>query len=409
MDVTDSSKKRPRDPSVQSEDENLLVESKKSKSSTPESLSPSTFNSTASHSSSKSTSLPKSASLIPCSNANVPTPLSSNLVTTPVPISDKSISKQTSPTQRMSPLLKKTPSPKEEKSPHVQSEHACSPAHPKTPFLNNQHNDKVQKPNSLSPIKNYGFMSFANSAGQNPFYNFSTFQNPESTSIFSHSSPQTFSSTPSFSWNSTPSKKGKVFDTSTKKEKKKNTDDDNNDDDQEGDDDNEDEDDEWEQEETVEATGGNPSQIREYENEFTSVQSTKFSAILPIETGEENEKVKYSVRAKLYICENEGFKEKGIGTLKLNVNELENGQQKARLVMRSDNVYKILLNCNLIPGMTCMVTDSFVRFVAIENSTFTIYLFKLTNAKYAEELAESILAFTSSPDPQSTQIDNSPS
>jgi Ran-binding protein 3 len=58
--------------------------------------------------------------------------------------------------------------------------------------------------------------------------------------------------------------------------------------------------------------------------------------------------------------------------------------------MRSDGVLKVLLNCYLLPGMTCLVSDKFVRFIAIEEGKLLTYVFKLGSTKAAIELGEAI-------------------
>lgn len=94
-------------------------------------------------------------------------------------------------------------------------------------------------------------------------------------------------------------------------------------------------------------------------------------------TGEEGEKTIFSCRAKLYYFEGKEWKERGIGTLKLNetrlVDEYGSSQpsrdfsgdepedadrperivkeRKARLIMRTDGVHRVILNTPIMQGM----------------------------------------------------------
>lgn len=70
------------------------------------------------------------------------------------------------------------------------------------------------------------------------------------------------------------------------------------------------------------------------------------SATGPPETGEENENVAWTGRAKLYTFVNQdgkkSWQERGVGPLKLNVNREE--PSKARFVLRADGTHRLLLN-----------------------------------------------------------------
>lgn len=98
---------------------------------------------------------------------------------------------------------------------------------------------------------------------------------------------------------------------------------------------------------------------------------------LPVNTGEEGEETIFSCRAKLYYFEGKEWKERGIGTLKLNEtvvprddspsppppdfsgDEPEEGERsqytlkerKARLIMRTDGVHRLILNTPIVKGM----------------------------------------------------------
>ncbi|KAI9736285.1 MAG: hypothetical protein M1834_001171 [Cirrosporium novae-zelandiae] len=69
-----------------------------------------------------------------------------------------------------------------------------------------------------------------------------------------------------------------------------------------------------------------------------------------VNTGEEDEETLFSCRAKLYHFEKGEWKERGVGTLKLNSTE-KHGKTTSRLIMRTDGVYKVVLNTPIFKGM----------------------------------------------------------
>ncbi|TFK71679.1 hypothetical protein BDN72DRAFT_837399 [Pluteus cervinus] len=107
-------------------------------------------------------------------------------------------------------------------------------------------------------------------------------------------------------------------------------------------------------------------------------------------TGEEEEQTIHQVRGKLFSLDDKNWREKGSGLLKLNVRR-EDGHG-ARLVMRKDAVYTVILNVALFPGMHCSAAQDprFVRFAVFEDSQTVHYGVKVANAKIAEELLEVI-------------------
>lgn len=73
-----------------------------------------------------------------------------------------------------------------------------------------------------------------------------------------------------------------------------------------------------------------------------------------VETGEEEEKTYFSCKAKLFQFSDKEWKERGIGTFKVNV-RIVNGQENkkaARMIMRADGVLRVMLNTPLFKGMT---------------------------------------------------------
>jgi len=102
---------------------------------------------------------------------------------------------------------------------------------------------------------------------------------------------------------------------------------------------------------------------------YLATQETMQANGRVVKTGEEEEETVFACRAKLYHFEKE-WKERGVGTLKINVRhenkaladedeeqDIEAGEsfstteQKARLVMRTDGVHKVILNTPVFKSM----------------------------------------------------------
>ncbi|ORX77473.1 PH domain-like protein, partial [Anaeromyces robustus] len=111
-------------------------------------------------------------------------------------------------------------------------------------------------------------------------------------------------------------------------------------------------------------------------------------------TGEEDEECIHSVRAKLYEDENNSWKERGIGLLKINRNK-EN-KSKVRLVMRVEGILRVILNERLIPNMKFnIIQDKYISFAAISDSkTIKKYLIKCGTAMSANELYQALIKAT---------------
>jgi len=96
----------------------------------------------------------------------------------------------------------------------------------------------------------------------------------------------------------------------------------------------------------------------------------------PTNTGEEEENTVHQVKTKLYVLtkgENNqyNYKERGVGSLKLNISK----EGRARLVMRTDGAYRLILNIALFPTMDCQSIDQkSIRFVAMEDQVLHTFL-----------------------------------
>lgn len=108
-------------------------------------------------------------------------------------------------------------------------------------------------------------------------------------------------------------------------------------------------------------------------------------------TGEEDEETIQQVRGKLFVLSSQSqWKERGTGSLRLNVRR-DDGSG-ARLLMRKEAVFTVILNITLFKGMSCFLAQDprYLRFSAIEDGKTTHYNLRVQNAKIAQELLDSI-------------------
>jgi hypothetical protein len=88
-----------------------------------------------------------------------------------------------------------------------------------------------------------------------------------------------------------------------------------------------------------------------------------------VKTGEEDEQTVYQHKAKLLVLDTKSnhWKERGSGTFRINV---KNATSQARLVMRTDSVYRLILNLLLFPEIKVfLMQERFVRFAGFESET----------------------------------------
>lgn len=69
-----------------------------------------------------------------------------------------------------------------------------------------------------------------------------------------------------------------------------------------------------------------------------------------VETGEEEEETVFSCKAKLFHF-NKEWKERGLGTFKVNVRKNADGKQTGRMIMRADGAGRVMLNSIIFKGM----------------------------------------------------------
>ncbi|TFK48503.1 hypothetical protein OE88DRAFT_1664351 [Heliocybe sulcata] len=126
------------------------------------------------------------------------------------------------------------------------------------------------------------------------------------------------------------------------------------------------------------------------EDEWTSKNKLDLSE-QDLTTGEEDEETIQQVRGKLFVLSSQSqWKERGTGTLRLNVRR-DDGTG-ARLLMRKEAVFTVILNITLFKGMSCFLAQDprYLRFSAIEDGKATHYNLRVPNAKIAQELLETI-------------------
>jgi len=80
----------------------------------------------------------------------------------------------------------------------------------------------------------------------------------------------------------------------------------------------------------------------------------------------------------------------GTGMLTLNVRISDAGG--ARLIMRKEGVYTVILNAMLFRGMRCFLSSDprYIRFSTIEDRSATHYNLRVSTAKIAKGLVEDI-------------------
>ncbi|GME82619.1 unnamed protein product [Ambrosiozyma monospora] len=122
-------------------------------------------------------------------------------------------------------------------------------------------------------------------------------------------------------------------------------------------------------------------------------------------SGEENETTVFQVKAKLYHMEvdkiQEGWKERGVGVIKVNkfvkLPEGEKQHYTARLVMRQDGILKLILNVPIVKGFkvykgmaSSLSSDKFLRFQGIEEGKPVHYALKIGQVENAATLQKHI-------------------
>ncbi|KAK4055334.1 hypothetical protein OIV83_000617 [Microbotryomycetes sp. JL201] len=109
-------------------------------------------------------------------------------------------------------------------------------------------------------------------------------------------------------------------------------------------------------------------------------------------TGEENDELLHSVRAKLFAMHDGSWVERGTGVLKLNATR-EGDKNGARLVMRADATHRLLLNAPLFQKFSIEVNqEKYVRFAVIESAEQgpTSYMLRMGSNVNATNLVKAV-------------------
>lgn len=117
---------------------------------------------------------------------------------------------------------------------------------------------------------------------------------------------------------------------------------------------------------------------------------------VPVETGEENEKVVFTADSVLFEFLDGAWKERGKGELKVNVSTT--GTERARLLMRARGNYRLILNASLYPDMKLTNMDKRGITFACMNSIgegkdgLSTFALKFKDASIVEEFRAAITA-----------------
>ncbi|KAJ3029369.1 hypothetical protein HDV00_009621 [Rhizophlyctis rosea] len=89
-----------------------------------------------------------------------------------------------------------------------------------------------------------------------------------------------------------------------------------------------------------------------------------------VTTGEEHEKTVHVCRCKLYVLQDNEWKERGVGQLKINLTK--DRPRRARLIMRKDTVHTLILNVPLSPAYK-LLNEKATSFATTENAKLTTF------------------------------------
>ncbi|KAJ5634959.1 uncharacterized protein N7484_008272 [Penicillium longicatenatum] len=115
-----------------------------------------------------------------------------------------------------------------------------------------------------------------------------------------------------------------------------------------------------------------------------------------IETGEEEEETVFSCKAKLFHFSNKEWKERGIGTFKVNVRQGADGKQTGRMLMRADGAMRVILNGPIFKGMNYgdaknqAPTNKQILLASVEEGRTVPLLLRTGNESYARDLYDII-------------------
>eukprot|EP00033_Pygsuia_biforma_P004042 GCRY01004428.1.p1 GENE.GCRY01004428.1~~GCRY01004428.1.p1 ORF type:complete len:318 (-),score=45.36 GCRY01004428.1:9-878(-) len=131
--------------------------------------------------------------------------------------------------------------------------------------------------------------------------------------------------------------------------------------------------------------------VKDLENEnesFAFKRSAIKGEIIETKTGEEDEELLFVSKAKLFTLDKESrsWKECGVGKIKLNCSKLN---QKARLIMRTEETLRLILNTPLFQEFSLQKADAKgLQFTAYEDKLFVHYFLKFPSADLCQEFAD---------------------
>ncbi|KAJ5542361.1 hypothetical protein N7461_008364 [Penicillium sp. DV-2018c] len=110
-----------------------------------------------------------------------------------------------------------------------------------------------------------------------------------------------------------------------------------------------------------------------------------------VETGEENESTEFVAKGKLYYFDDKKWKERGVGTFKVNSKSGDDGKFSARMIMRADGAHRVMLNSALWSTMPFGVKDARptsrdIYLASKEDAKVSTLLLRLGNDKQTGEL-----------------------
>ncbi|KAJ6394576.1 hypothetical protein OIU77_023726 [Salix suchowensis] len=117
---------------------------------------------------------------------------------------------------------------------------------------------------------------------------------------------------------------------------------------------------------------------------------------VPVETGEENERVVFSADSVVFEYLDGGWKERGKGELRVNVSTA--GAERARLLMRARGNFRLILNANIYPDMKLTNMDKRGITFACMNSigegkdSLSTFALKFKDSSIVEEFRAAVTA-----------------
>ncbi|KAF1998790.1 PH domain-like protein [Amniculicola lignicola CBS 123094] len=145
---------------------------------------------------------------------------------------------------------------------------------------------------------------------------------------------------------------------------------------------------------------GAPGEAKKDKEDDADEDSEPSTPAAHITTGEEDETAAWSGRAKIYVLEGEkdkkAWKERGNGTLKLNVKDDDEGTRKLRLVLRVEGTHRVALNVGITKAMKfgtiegkCPLDGKIMFSVPLKEDEIASYILRM-KGPLAEDLWKSV-------------------